>query len=98
MFKIFVDSDSDFTPAHCQKYGLGMIPMPYFWEGKSIRPYIDFGDEFDYHAFYDVLRSGVVPATSAVNVIESVVIKFITKIDIWTNAFSFPKVWHWNHA
>lgn len=70
MFKIFVDSDSDFTPAHCRKYDLGMVPMPYFWEGKSIRPFIDFGEDFDYHGFYEVLRSGVVPATSAVNPVE----------------------------
>ena len=66
MYKIFVDSDSDFTLEDVKKYDLGMISMPYEWEGKNVYPYVDY-ETIDFHAFYDKLRSGVVPSTSAVN-------------------------------
>ena len=66
MYKIFVDSDSDFTLEDVKKYDLGMISMPYEWEGKNVYPYVDY-ETLDFHAFYDKLRSGVVPSTSAVN-------------------------------
>lgn len=66
MIKIFVDSDCDFTLEDAKKYDLGMIPMPYEWEGKHVQPYLDW-ETFDFHPFYEKLRSGVVPPTSAVN-------------------------------
>lgn len=66
MYKIFVDSDSDFTLEDVKKYDLGMISMPYEWEGKNVYPYVDY-ESIDFHAFYEKLRSGVVPSTSAVN-------------------------------
>jgi len=66
MYKIFVDSDSDFTLEECRKYDLGLISMPYEMDGKTIYPYFDF-ETFDAHPFYERLRAGEVPPTSAVN-------------------------------
>jgi DegV family protein with EDD domain len=40
--------------------------MPYSVDAKTIYPYVDF-QEFDSHAFYDMLRSGVLPTTSAIS-------------------------------
>ena len=43
--------------------------MPYSIDDKNVYPYVDF-DEFNAHEFYDLLRSGVVPKTSALNADE----------------------------
>lgn len=64
MYSLFVDTDSDMTPEICAKYGAHLIIMPYTLENKEIRPYIDF-DKFDGKEFYDTLRKGVLPSTSA---------------------------------
>jgi len=64
MYSLFVDTDSDMTPEICQKYGAHLIIMPYTINDKEVRPYVDF-DKFDGRAYYDVLRKGVLPSTSA---------------------------------
>lgn len=70
MLILFTDTDTDMTPKMAEKYGFKLISMPYSIDGeKNIHPYEDF-DEFDPHSFYDTLRSGVVPKTSALNVDE----------------------------
>lgn len=69
MLVLFTDTDTDMTPKMAEEYGYKLISMPYSIDGKNIYPYVDF-DEFDAHEFYDVLRSGVVPKTSALNVDE----------------------------
>jgi len=66
MFKIFVDTDSDITPAIAAEYGFSLISMPYSIDAKTVYPYEDF-ETFDAHAFYDQLRSGVLPTTSAIS-------------------------------
>lgn len=66
MYSIFVDSDCDMTPELCQKYGFKLISMPYSINGKEIFPYVDF-DKFDDHAFYEELRKGTLPTTSALS-------------------------------
>lgn len=66
MYKIFVDSDSDFTLEECRKYDLGLISMPYEIEGENVYPYFDW-ETYDEHEFYNKLRSGILPSTSAVN-------------------------------
>ena len=66
MYTIFVDSDCDMTPELCSKYGFKLISMPYSIDGKEIFPYVDF-KEFDYKKFYDQLRAGVLPTTSALS-------------------------------
>ena len=66
MLKIYTDSDTDITPAVAAEYGYQLISMPYSIEAKTTYPYVDF-DTFDAHAFYDRLRGGVLPTTSAIS-------------------------------
>lgn len=64
MLVIFTDTDTDITPAQAKEYGYNLISMPYSIDGKTVLPYVDF-EEFDAHAFYDTLRNGALPTTSA---------------------------------
>lgn len=66
MIKFFIDSDGDFTLEQAKKWNATMILMPYQIGDKEYIPYKDF-DTFDYHAYYDILRGGVLPTTSALN-------------------------------
>ena len=66
MLKIYTDSDTDITPAVAAEYGYKLISMPYSIEAKTTYPYVDF-ETFDAHAFYDKLRGGVLPTTSAIS-------------------------------
>ena len=66
MLKIFTDTDTDITPEVAKEYGYELISMPYSVDGKTVYPYVDF-DKFDYKAFYDMLRGGVLPTTSAIS-------------------------------
>jgi DegV family protein with EDD domain len=66
MLKIYTDSDTDITPALAAEYGYTLISMPYSVDAKTTYPYVDF-ETFDGHAFYDMLRSGVLPTTSAIS-------------------------------
>ncbi|MBR6270925.1 MAG: DegV family protein [Lachnospiraceae bacterium] len=67
MLKLFTDSDTDITPEIAGRYGYGIISMPYSIDGKEVFPYEDF-EVFDAHAFYDVLRGGVLPKTAGISV------------------------------
>ena len=66
MLKIYTDTDTDFTPELAAEYGYKLISMPYSIDAKTTYPYVDF-QTFDAHAFYDVLRGGVLPTTSAIS-------------------------------
>jgi DegV family protein with EDD domain len=66
MVKIFLDTDCDFTLEHVKEWGVTLISMPYEMKGKEIKPYIDF-ETFDFHKYYDTLRKGTIPTTSALN-------------------------------
>ena len=66
MLKVFIDSDSDFTLEDAKKYNATLISMPYEIKGKEIKPYVDF-EKFDGKTYYDTLRKGVLPTTSALN-------------------------------
>ena len=66
MLKIYTDTDTDITPALAAEYGYQLISMPYSIDARTTYPYMDF-ETFDGHAFYDVLRSGVLPTTSAIS-------------------------------
>ncbi len=66
MLKIYTDTDTDFYPALAAEYGYKLISMPYSIDAKTTYPYVDF-KEFDAHAFYDTLRGGVLPTTSAIS-------------------------------
>ena len=69
MYTLFTDTDCDITPEIAAKYGYKLISMPYTIEGKQVFPYVDF-KEFDYKAFYNKLRQGVIPTTSALSPVE----------------------------
>ena len=66
MLVLFTDTDTDITPAEAEKYGYKLISMPYSIDGETTYPYVDF-ETFDAHAFYDRLRGGVLPNTSAIS-------------------------------
>lgn len=66
MLTFFSDTDCDITPKECAEYGIKLISMPYTVGDKVIRPYVDF-EEFDSRAFYDMLRKGTMPTTSAMS-------------------------------
>ena len=66
MLTFFSDTDCDITPKECAEYGMKLISMPYTVGDKVIYPYIDF-DTFDSHQFYDMLRAGTMPTTSAMS-------------------------------
>lgn len=66
MLRLFTDTDTDITPQVAAEYDCFMISMPYSINGNTVYPYKDFR-EFDAHAFYDTLRGGVLPNTSAIS-------------------------------
>ena len=66
MFTLFTDTDTDISLKEAQKYGYKLISMPYIINEKETWPYEDF-TEFDSHAFYDMLRKGVMPKTCAIS-------------------------------
>ena len=66
MLTFFSDTDCDITPKECAAYNIKLISMPYTVGEQVIYPYIDF-DEFDSHKFYDMLRAGTMPTTSAMS-------------------------------
>jgi len=66
MLSLFTDTDTDITPAVAAEYGYRLISMPYSIDAKTVYPYVDF-DEFESRKFYDLLRSGVLPTTSAIS-------------------------------
>lgn len=66
MLRLFTDTDTDITPQVAAEYDCFMISMPYSIDGNTVYPYKDFR-EFDAHAFYDTLRGGVLPNTSAIS-------------------------------
>lgn len=66
MLVLFTDTDTDITPVQAREFGYRLISMPYSIDGETVYPYEDF-DEFDAHTFYDKLRGGVLPNTSAIS-------------------------------
>ena len=69
MLHIFTDTDTDITPKIAALYNIDLISMPYIIDSKIVYPYKDF-KEFKAKEFYDLLRSGIVPTTCALNVEE----------------------------
>jgi DegV family protein with EDD domain len=66
MLTLFTDTDTDTTPEIAKKYGYHLISMPYIINDKEIYPYEDF-EKFDGHAFYEMLRKGTIPKTTAIS-------------------------------
>ena len=71
MYTLFTDTDCDITPEIAARYGYKLISMPYTIEGQQVFPYVDF-EKFEWHEFYDRLRKGVIPTTSALSPVEYV--------------------------
>ncbi len=71
MFVLFTDTDCDVTPSLAKELGYNLMSMPYTIDDKDIYPYVDF-NEFNYSEFYNTLRGGVLPKTSAINPIDYV--------------------------
>ena len=69
MITLFTDTDTDITLKEAQHYGYKLISMPYTLNDKEIYPYEDF-EEFDSKTFYDKLRSGSMPKTSAISPVK----------------------------
>ena len=67
MLRLFTDTDCDVTPALAKEYGYsGLISMPYSIDGVTVYPYKDEDYVFDAKPFYDSLRAGTLPTTSAI--------------------------------
>lgn len=69
MLVFFTDSDCDITPKIAEEYGFELIKMPYYVDGNEVIPYVDW-QEFDHKAFYDMLRGGVLPKTTAISPVQ----------------------------
>lgn len=66
MLVIFTDTDNDVTLKEAQEWGVQLISMPYSIGEKEIYPYEDF-EVFDFKEYYDLLRKGMIPKTSAIS-------------------------------
>ena len=66
MLTLYTDTDCDITSALAKEFGYKFIPMPYAVDGKLVTPYVDW-QEFDSRAFYNMLRAGTIPTTSAIS-------------------------------
>jgi len=66
MFVLYCDTDSDITLKEVKEYGIKLLSMPYTIDNIDTYPYVDF-EEFNFHEFYEKLRSGVMPKTYALN-------------------------------
>ena len=69
MLVLFTDTDCDITPDIAKYYGYELISMPYTVDGKEIYPYVDF-EEFKVKEYYDELRKGTLPTTSAISPVK----------------------------
>ena len=66
MLVLFTDTDCDITPDIANYYGYKLISMPYTIDDNEIYPYVDF-EEFNVKEYYDLLRNGKIPTTSALS-------------------------------
>ena len=65
MYKLFCDSNCELWHTEAEALGLEVIRMPYVLDGKEY--YYDLGKETDFAHFYQRMREGAVPTTSAIN-------------------------------
>lgn len=65
MYQLFCDSNCELWYTTAKEYGLKVIRMPYVLDGKEY--YYDLGENTDFRHFYDRMRAGAVPTTSAIN-------------------------------
>ena len=65
MYQLFCDSNCELWHTTAKEYGLHVIRMPYVLDGEEF--YYDLGEQTDFRHFYDRMRAGAVPTTSAIN-------------------------------
>ena len=59
-FIISTDSGSDLPTGYCREHEIPMLPLPVTMDGVTY-------EDMDVRAFYEKLRSGALPTTSAAN-------------------------------
>ena len=64
-YVFMMDSDSDLPYDLKVKYDIPMVYMPYALDGKEY--FDDLGQTLDHKSYYDRMRNGAVPVTSALN-------------------------------
>ena len=65
MYQLFCDSNCELWHTEAKALGLQVIRMPYVLDGEEF--YYDLGEKTDFKHFYDRMRAGAVPTTSAIN-------------------------------
>ena len=65
MYQLFCDSNCELWHTTAKEYGSKVIRMPYVLDGEEY--YYDLGEKTDFKHFYDRMRAGSVPTTSAIN-------------------------------
>ena len=66
MLVLFTDTDTDLTPAEAAHYGYHLISMPYSIDCETVYPF-ESKNEPELKSFYNTLRKGVIPTTSAIS-------------------------------
>jgi DegV family protein with EDD domain len=64
-YVLMTDSDSDLPFDLKEKYDIPVVYMPYALDGKEY--FDDLGQSLDHKSYYDRMRNGAVPVTSALN-------------------------------
>ena len=64
-YVFMMDSDSDLPYELKEKYDIPMVYMPYALDGKEY--FDDLGQTLDHKSYYERMRAGAVPVTSALN-------------------------------
>jgi len=65
MYQLFCDSNCELWHTTVKELGLNLIKMPYTVDDKEY--FYDMGENTDFKGFFDKMRSGTVPKTSALN-------------------------------
>lgn len=65
MYQLFCDSNCELWYDVVENFGMKFISMPYVLDGKEY--YYDLGRETDLKQFFQRMREGAVPVTSAIN-------------------------------
>lgn len=65
MYRLFCDSNCELWHTTVKELGLEVIKMPYILDGEEV--YYDMGENTDFKAFFNKMRAGSTPKTSALN-------------------------------
>ncbi len=65
MYQLFCDSNCELWHTTVKELGLNVIRMPYLLDGEEL--FYDMGENTDLKAFFDKMRAGSAPKTSALN-------------------------------